>query len=597
MEIASQIALPLKMAKKTFSLSHFISECFDPRRPAFLIWAGITSLLLYLGLSWFALFPQAVWSPDEGAKLLQLKNLRIEKGHLAFDIPYFGYAFDRNLEFAQPDPSAGLLQVCGTSLCLRRLPVFTLFVYPFFRGLGFYGLYLLPAISGALTGILALLLLPRNDRRPGMWVLIAFGSPIFIYSTIFWEHTLSVCLSLFGALLTLQTNITKQQPKIYLSLIFAGIILGLSIYIRLETLIFVLAWLVAYWIIFQDRRREINLAGISLAVTLMLYPFLHQNMLGQPFPENARYLLYPFHYLSRAKWQALPDLLIGPPKAEAMNYGWLGELWALCALVAVAHSFGLTISFSKRLLQMAGLVTTAIVGSFFLFNPAFYRSAHGLIFTTPWALLGICRAQEVWHRGDRQTKVVVLSVMLGLIGYTIGIIVLRSSDPHGGLEWGARFAIVFYPLLSLIAAWDSGAKPLKVGKLIIFSALTFLGIGFQIRGIWTIHHDKQINALLNRAILETSDRYIVSDLWWLPFNAAPIYPQKGVFVAVTPERIGAWIKRAKEFQVQRFYLVTLDWDIVKKVSYADESTLKVISTRCVENLLLFEICIENNPVR
>jgi hypothetical protein len=63
--------------------------------------------------------------------------------------------------------------------------------------------------------------------------------------------------------------------------------------------------------------------------------------------------------------------------------------------------------------------------------------------------------------------------------------------------------------------------------------------------------------MLNETITEVPETYILSDLNWLPLNAAPIYNQKTWFVAETPETVVAWVNRAAEKELSFFSIVTL----------------------------------------
>ena len=572
-----------------------LSYKWEVSHPAFPVVSGILALVAYLSVAWFVFTPQALWSPDEGAKLLQLQNLRLENGRLAYSIAYGGRELDPDLRFAQPDPAMRLLRVHDVALQFRRLPLFPLLVLPLFRWLGSYGLYLLPAIGGAAVGMLALGLLERNDRRSAMWMLIAFGSPVFIYAAIFWEHTIATGVALAGACLALHVDPARgtASSRGILVWIVVGMILGLAVYIRLETVIFALVFLVAYWVVVKANRWGPVWAVIALGLTLLPYMPLHRAMFGQGVPDNATYLFYPFRYLFRVGWRAVPDLLIGPFQDEAIDPGLLGSVWAIAAVVAVASSVGSRHSVAVRNLQLLVLGITAVTGAAFLFSSTLYRSGHGLLFTTPWALLGLYRAREVWQRGNWRARIVVLSTILGLIGYVVGIVGLRASSPHGGLEWGARFAMTFYPLLALIAVWDLGAERYDVKTLVVVGALLFLGFGFQARGIWTIRHDKQISAALNQMIVDTPEQYIVSDLGWMPFNAAPIYYQKTIYVALTPDKLGSWIELVAAHQVQQFYLVTLDGALPDKVARVmDRYKIDVVDTHQLENLLMFQISVE-----
>jgi hypothetical protein len=557
--------------------------------------SGLLASLVYLGVACFVLAPDALWSPDEGAKLLQLQHIHLENGGLAYDIPYPARDLDPNMLFVSVDPKQRILTLRGGTLYLQRLFLFPLLVLPLFRLFGPCGLYVVPAIAAALCGVFALKLLAPADRRLGMWVLIAFGSPIFIYATLFWEHTLAACLGLVSAWLALRMGPETEMRswhRLAIWLLIAAL-LGASIFLRLEMAIFALALLSAYWLIVRHNRWGPVLVFGTLALALVFYAVGHQTLFGQTLPDNALFVLRPFWYLKRAGWQAFPDLLLGPFRDGAIDPGWLGGLWVAAAIVAVAHSFGPSDSSTVSRLRLAALGATIVIAAVFLFNGTAYRSAHGLLFTTPWALLGFCRAREVWQRGNWRARFVVLCALLGLLGYTIGMIVLRGASPHGGLEWGARFAMVFYPLLALIAAWDLGPMRRNPTAIAVLAAFTFLGIAFQVRGIWSIGHDKQIGARLTRAVVETPEQHVVSDLWWLPLIATPIDDTKAILVATTLERMETWVEVASNRQIQRFALVTLDRNLPYYVTRGlDEHGLRVVDVRQLENLFIFRLVIE-----
>lgn len=567
-----------------------------PYRSAFPVLGGILALLVYVGIAWFVFPPQAFFTPDEGAKLLQLQSLRWENGHLGYDIIYPGRDLDPDLQFAQSDPSRGFIRVRDNKLYFQRLPVFPLLVLPFFHWFGFRGLYLLPAVGGAVSGVLALQLLERDERRFGMWMLIAFGSPVFIYATIFWEHTLATGLGLFGTWLAFRIGPIARAapPHKIVGWLLVGAVLGICVYIRLEMLIFALALLLACWCIVRGSRWGPVWAGLSFGLALLPYRPLHGMMFGgHQMPGHADYLFYPFHYLASAQWRAVPDLLIGPPIEGAIYTGWLGVLWAIAAVIVVVHSLSATDSLALRRMQLTGLAITAVVGAVFLFDGNFYHSAHGLLFTTPWALLGLSRAREVWRCGSWRARVVVLTTALGLVGYAAAMVGLRGAPPQGGSEWGARFFMPFYPLLALIAAWDLGARRWDVKTLAIVGALVFLGLGFQARGIWTTSQDKQTNAALYRIIVEVPERHIVTDKGWLPLNAAPVYAQKSFFVTDTPEELGSWVAYAVARQVRQFSLVTENDQLLHDtIPIIDGHRLTVIEFGQFGHLMILRVMIE-----
>jgi hypothetical protein len=556
--------------------------------------AGLTALVFYLGTAWWGLRAQAVWSPDEGAKLLQLQSLRVENGRLADDIQYRGRELDPALQYAPVVPAASaLLQNRDGRLFFERLPVFPLLVKPLFDWLGFNGLYLWPAVAGAACGLLTLLLLARAQRRLAMWLLVAWGSPVFIYSTLFWEHTLATGLGLGAAALAVWAcSRPANLRRNLLAWIGVGLLLGASIYLRLEAALFGVALLIACGCVVRASRPGALVAGGVLLGLLAPYFPLHQAMVGQSLPHNAQYLFYPFRYLARAEWRAVPDLLLGPAQDEALDTGWLGGLWAIAAIVALAHSFEATRPGITRWVQYLALGITAVAAVFFLFTPAAYRSAHGLLFTTPWAIVGLCRAREIWQRGDWRARIVVLTVIIGLAGYVVGVAGLRAAGPHGGLEWGARFAMTFYPLLAILTAWDWPAAQAKFGLRLLTGILVVLGVGFQLRGLQTIGHDKQVSAKLHQALLAAPEAEVLSDLWWLPLDAAPLAEQKSFFVALTPDQMGHWMETATAHHVQSFVIVTLKADLLDALPPSPSFSLRLLEVRQVEHLLIWRLALQ-----
>jgi multisubunit Na+/H+ antiporter MnhB subunit len=556
----------------------------------------VIALLIYLGTACLLLPPGALWSPDEGVKVLQIDSMRLEAGRLALDIPYPGKKLDPKLEFALANRGEELLRVAGGRLIFERLPLFPLAVWPFYEWLGICGLYLLPALSGALSGVLALSLLPRRDRRTAMWALIAFGSPVFIYSVLFWEHTLATSLALAGAWLILGSlrdegdRATRQTIR----WILGACLLGGAVYIRLETILFAGALLLSCWLLVKGRRRQALLAGLVLLLILLAYRPAHRALFqGEPLPANARYLNLPLAYLRSNQWKVIPDLLVGPPEEEGIDPGWLGGLWSLAAVAAVFPGFTHAPNRAMRNLQRLGLAVSGGVAAYFLFTATPYRSAHGLLFTTPWALLGFTRAAEVRSQGGQRAKVVLAAAFLGLGGYAIAILGLRASSPQGGLEWGARYALAFYPLLALAAAWDWRDRA-KIDRFLIV-VLIVLGIGFQARGLLTIRRDKGINAALYQTVADLPEEHVLTDLWWLALNGAKVQNQKAIYSLESPQEAATWITLAPDQGIAGFALVTLDHALPAHISAhlqqpgPGEIDIAILELIQVQDLLIYRL--------
>jgi len=554
----------------------------------------ISALIIYLTIAWIVFDPDAVWSPDEGAKWLQMVSIRFEGRELLLTIPYQGGTLDPDLNFALMEDPKDLFRVFDQELILDRLPVFTLCSLPFFKLFGAYGLYLLPAIAGSLIGISTLKLLNSKDRRSVMWLLIAFGSPVFIYSVLFWEHSLATCLGITGMLLIYNNYLhknTKIFHKVFIIFLAVGS-LGLSIYLRLEMLIFIIAFLISLFLLKGIERRWIIIIGLLLFLMLVPFQWFQRELFsGEALPVNARFINLPLAYLRHAQWRALPDLLIGPHEDEAINNGWLGGLWMIGAVIAVAHSFNPAPTSRTTFVQRLGLVICSIMAAYFLFTPERYRAAHGLLFSTPWTILGFTRAYEVWQKRDIRTQITILTYILGISFYTIVMIGFRASSPHGGLEWGARFALSFFPLIALISAWCWQEKAV-IDKILIIS-LICLGFGFQIRGILTIQKDKQINASLNQTILSLEGDHVVTDLWWLSLNAAPIASHKAFYAVKNPEEFSQWLVKAEEKGVREFSLITIGPNLLSAIENNPQSVeLQLLELKVIGNIRLYRLILK-----
>ena len=441
---------------------------------------------------------------------------------------------------------------------LPRLPIFTLLVWPFYTLFGLVGLYILPALAGGTIVGLTLTLLPASERRLSMWILVALGSPILIYSTIFWEHTLATALCLAASWLIL---VPRGANRTYRAI--GGLGSWQPLCSPWEP---ISAWKPPstplpssppFSCAFLPVGEELFLAAVTYLALLLPYPFLHQALFqAQTLPLNARYLNLPFAYLGHARWSALQDLLIGPFTDEAIQPGWVGFAWTALALLSLALSWLAQAWPRLRPWLWAALAASLLPAAYFLFTATAYRSAHGLLFTTPWALLGLCRLPDLWHDKNPRLQTLCLTLAAGLGGYALAMLVFRGSSPHGGLEWGARFALSFYPLLVLACCWHrQGVHNIEIGERgwsgvqrkfnsFLLTAFILLGVAFQVRGVITIRNDKLTSHALNLALLATPEVQVLSDLWWLPLNAAPIYPQKAFFLANTPEQMAAWLGRA-----------------------------------------------------
>ena len=171
------------------------------------------------------------------------------------------------------------------------------------------------------------------------------------------------------------------------------------------------------------------------------------------------------------------------------------------------------------------------------------------------------------EQGHALGRLLIRTLLLGLLGYIFGILFLRGSSPHGGLEWGSRFFLTFYPFLALMVAWPSSVgRETSVSSrqqrplLVITGMLLLLGIGFQLRGLNTIRHDKQFVAAFMTPLQNAADSgsIIVSDLWWLPFYAGDLYSHHPILIFPDEKDTQDWLNFSASARIPQYLLVTLN---------------------------------------
>jgi hypothetical protein len=126
-------------------------------------------------------------------------------------------------------------------------PVFFSFLSSFFYGqFGYYGLYIIPAISVFLTWVLFLSVLTelkvRTATKTVGLFLLAFCTPLTFYGAVFWEHSLATFLLLNGFIYFI-----REKSKLSTAFL-SGILAGMAIWFREETIILLaLVMLVIAW--------------------------------------------------------------------------------------------------------------------------------------------------------------------------------------------------------------------------------------------------------------------------------------------------------------------------------------------------------------
>jgi hypothetical protein len=159
-----------------------------------------------------------IWINDNGNRLILLQDV-ITSDYSDYSITWPGRAIDPTFDYAPI--SYPFAVVKNDRLFSLYSPVFATAASPFFRLLGYPGLYVLPLISSVvmLLGISRLMDMLEAGRMAKIYAILITGlaTPIWFYSMTFWEHMIAVCLSVWGILFVLRfvrdQILRSQSPR------------------------------------------------------------------------------------------------------------------------------------------------------------------------------------------------------------------------------------------------------------------------------------------------------------------------------------------------------------------------------------------------
>ncbi len=460
-------------------------------------------------------------------------------------------------------------------------PFLPLLSIPFYQLFGYLGLYVLPALCGALSAFFAgktTHLLSRSN--PAAWAVFAavgIATPMAFYSQMFWEHTPSVL-----ALLTALYAILKadQSGKARWA-VLAGVCGSLSAAFRPESILilfgFGLVWLIKDW------RKALWFGGAFVAACLpwmafnliqsgnALYPSMDQ-FAGRPSMDQIsrggvrQFITYVF-FNAPVKYGAAiskPNLLIA----------------GAGVLVSVVAPF------IRRLrgLVVAGYLAVAWTALQLLVEPIGYRAIHGFILIAPLVLLG------VWLFADfpRLRRSLFPWLVIGAILVMGAAYILKSWEAAGGLQWGPRYLLSFYPLLliaggvGLARAWPTFLPGLKYALVSSALILAVLGIAFEYRGINSVRETALYADSTATAVLEYSGKPML-----LGCDADTLIPalywQRPVY-SILHSDLETWNDHLETIGVDSYYQIEFDLCFLNQLdeiaAYRQENPTGMIVQDC-----------------
>lgn len=515
----------------------------------------------------FALMPlgPVFWSPDEGGKYLLVGQLAAGFGPGAA-LAYPGAGVDPTLDHVP------LLYWLGDSGAIYSWwPVwFPLISAPFFGWLGMAGLYVLPLAGSLITAFLVYRALFSLGPAPGRGVasvaagLVALTTPLFFYTFTFWEHTLQVALILAAFYLLVNDNSVARLPS---RPFLAGICLGLAIYLRLESVIFVLAaglamilwgttapgtWVQRLGGLVKQR------AAFGIGLLLAVTPLFLFNGLVEGHWLGRRYASDVAAALERAadpssSWamRLLPALAVGGTDHNGVTLqpllAWLFVLaWGLMLAAPWLLRRGWAVPVFVAGFTLVGLSGLALV------DPTPYASVHGLVLIAPAISFGTW-ALVVPDAPTRRWGWLAVTSLLGYLLFSL----LAGWPGQGGLQWGPRYALPLYPvwiiagtlgLFGQLRAADEAAR--LSGRVMLGLALLMVGIGagFQIRGVTKMAETRMdLGGGAAQLLALPPDTLLITDVNYLALSMPAVYTTHTLLFdsAVFAEGgISGWSQRA-----------------------------------------------------
>jgi MFS family permease len=570
--------------------------------------------------------PNLFWSPDEGAKYLQLTRYRGQSPRVRQQVQYGARPFDPSYRFyPQPLPPGHRFELVARlyprpsadgTVRTNWPPLFGLLSMPLFSAFGFYGLYLLPLAAGIGTAVLAGALARRVAPDAEVAVILAVGlcTPVLFYSCLFWEHTIAVFLGM--ASLVLCSGASRTSPR---ALLAAAACLGLAIALRFEMAVFASALAAA--LIAAALRDRLEASGrasaralrVGTAATIAALGTLAfgvaaiairrlepANLIGDKEGSLAQLLV---GLLSSPRlWRELPvrlrQALVDLPADNGPTLEpWIAWLGLLGVLVAAASIALREPARGRALVAGGGLLT--LVSLWAVVSPDRFRSVHALVLPAPYMVFAVLLLFLPRGAGGRALRIFGGTMVIVLASSTV----LSLPLLVGGLEWGNRYQLIAYVLAAAgcavgMVSYGKTGGPARPRAAVAAAAGIALAVGglYQMRGLRELAITKaDLHAY--RHELNAASQPVVTELYWLPSALAETFRRIPMFTLRDPDQLASWIDMVSA-RAPRFLVVTDELPAAAAGRWragAAPHSIELVREQLVAGLVFLEFELDRNP--
>jgi hypothetical protein len=566
------------------------SSAFGVGRSAFPALALLVVCAIYVA-TLLTLHPSVFWSPDEGAKFIQMHS-RLASPESAHRPSYAASSLDPRYEFY---PSAPIYpQPLWPSGIRCHWPAFFPAISrPFFQAFGVWGLYVIPIaggiLSAALAGVMARRLAPRA-AAPAV-LMAGLATPLFFHSVLFLEHTLACALGL-GALLFGWGASRGSGRQRAASALGALVCLFSALALRDETLVLMGALAFAgAWVFGTDwKSRDLPARVFVPALLSLLFvtgiAALFDSGRAAELAGDASAALAGLK--DPALWRALPrhvlHVLVNNPEQSGVP---LSPEWAIAGLAGLglcALSSIMMPQFRFRC-WLAGACLVAATSAIGLCVPDRYRAIHGLLLPMPCLVLAWLPPHGEGARPPRAERMLAALLPCFLCFHVLATWLLRR--PAGGPEWGLRYAMYAYLLAAVMAsvaparfAQAAGFRRRATGAAMA-ALLVLLSIGYSVRGVFELQVTKRDLRAFEQEILKVRCP-IVTDQWWLAAAVAPAFVRTEFFTLNLGSNLHLWIER---FGPRGASFLFVSYDLPPDVAATLRGPTATLTGRCeIQNM-------------
>lgn len=526
----------------------------ERRVPAALAIAAVLCVAVYLTTGLMLTRQGEFWSPDSAIRFVQMESLR-RAGFRDVAVPYPAAAIDPEGRFFPAGPWFHF-QRDGRHF-LSYLPYFPAASGILYGMFGSAGLIVIPSISGLLAAWITHRVV--SARAPGQALIaslaVALGTPLLIYSGVFWDHAPVVALA-SGALALALGGLDDDAPVRVGRLALAGALLGLGTWLRNE--MYLLTVVVAVtWPFAAGRRRLVGSVSLvaGAALTTGLQWMLNARLYGSPLgykggglvsgrigdaagaAEAGTLVAWVTDKLGNVYYQFFsPDFYAFNPRAVVFGLT-VGVL-----LLAAGIAIGAGVRRQNRTVILVG-GGLAVVTSVLTLSAR--SSVSGLLPAAPFvvlALIGGClRPWEAWL----WAVCVLFSAALVVTG------------THGGLQWGPRYLLPIVPPLIWLAV--AALERVRLADARVWHATRSVAmwvlcasIVIQLAGVEYVEFALARNGRVNESLRTAPADVIVTSLEWLALGAGPIYFEKQLLYVTTVDDFRSLVDRLAARQVRRW---------------------------------------------